>query len=61
MDHHGKGRNVITLTDLAFGSGKAESEVGGHVEPRQHEALVFVVIEGQVDLCHICRVHCVGW
>ena len=52
---------IITLTDLAFGGGKAESEVGGHVEPRQHEALVFVVIEGQVDLCHICRVHCVGW
>ena len=38
-----------TLTDLAFGGGKAEGEVGGHVEPRQCDAVA--VVEGEVDLC----------
>ena len=36
-------------TDLAFSGGKAEGEVGGHVEPRQCDAVA--VVEGEVDLC----------
>ena len=51
---------IVTLTDLAFGGGKADGEVGGHVEPRQHGAVA--VLEGEGNLWHVWPggVHRVG-
>ena len=49
---HGFSRDAgnIILTNLAFGGGKADCEVGGHVEPRQHSAVA--VLEGEGNLFH---------